>query len=182
MACRAQQSVRLWHWRMGGRMSSIWKSANQISRHHPASSKTPLRQRELGGPNTVRTLDCRLCGNLSTRATRYSSPIPGGRTMRRSPISPAPSRLGTPKWPQTNSVPTLPRAPRPLLSTHQATLGSFEFAKNFLASCNTAVVPGVTLGPSCDSYVRVAFTTGENDLWEGVRRLRSHIETLAASH
>jgi aspartate aminotransferase/aminotransferase len=56
---------------------------------------------------------------------------------------------------------------------------SLEFAKGFLISCNTAVVPGITFGPSCDGYVRVAFTTSDEDLREGLQRLRTHIEWLA---
>jgi aspartate/methionine/tyrosine aminotransferase len=56
---------------------------------------------------------------------------------------------------------------------------SLEFAKEFLIACNTAVVPGITFGPSCDRYVRVAFTTGDDQLREGLQRLLAHIETLA---
>jgi aspartate/methionine/tyrosine aminotransferase len=56
---------------------------------------------------------------------------------------------------------------------------SLEFAKDFLIACNTAVVPGITFGPSCDRYVRVAFTTDDGKLREGLQRLRSHIEMLA---
>ncbi len=56
---------------------------------------------------------------------------------------------------------------------------SLEFAKDFLIACNTAVVPGITFGPHCDSYVRVAFTTSDEDLREGLQRLRGHIEGLA---
>jgi aspartate/methionine/tyrosine aminotransferase len=56
---------------------------------------------------------------------------------------------------------------------------SLEFAKDFLVACNTAVVPGVTFGPSCDQYVRVAFTTSDEQLREGLQRLRTHIERRA---
>jgi aspartate/methionine/tyrosine aminotransferase len=55
---------------------------------------------------------------------------------------------------------------------------SLEFAKGFLISRNTAVVPGVTFGPHCDGYVRVAFTTSDQQLREGLQRLRAHIEEL----
>jgi aspartate aminotransferase/aminotransferase len=58
---------------------------------------------------------------------------------------------------------------------------SLEFAKGFLIDCNTAVVPGITFGPDCDDYVRVAFTTSDQDLREGLQRLRTRIEGLARS-
>jgi aspartate aminotransferase/aminotransferase len=53
---------------------------------------------------------------------------------------------------------------------------SLQFAKDFLAAQNTAVVPGITFGPNCDSYVRVAFTIADERLREGLERLRSYIE------
>jgi aminotransferase len=42
------------------------------------------------------------------------------------------------------------------------------------------VVPGITFGPSCDRYVRVAFTIADEELREGLQRLRGHIENLSA--
>src|SRR5262249_51639203 len=57
-------------------------------------------------------------------------------------------------------------------------LGSLDFARDLLAHCDTAVVPGITFGPSCDRYVRVAFTIADDDLRIGLQRLRSHIEAL----
>ena len=55
---------------------------------------------------------------------------------------------------------------------------SLDFARDLLARCDTAVVPGITFGPSCDRYVRMAFTIGEAELRTGLQRLRSHIEML----
>jgi aspartate/methionine/tyrosine aminotransferase len=55
-------------------------------------------------------------------------------------------------------------------------MGSVEFAKDLLTACDTAVVPGVTFGPSCDRYVRIAFTTSDELLREGLRRLRERIQ------
>ena len=60
-------------------------------------------------------------------------------------------------------------------------LSSLEFARDLLASCNVAVVPGITFGPSCDRYVRVAFTIADEELREGLQRLRAHIEKLTAT-
>lgn len=56
---------------------------------------------------------------------------------------------------------------------------SLEFAKAFLAAQDTAVVPGITFGPSCDRFVRVAFTIADDELREGLQRLRTYIETSA---
>jgi aspartate/methionine/tyrosine aminotransferase len=55
-------------------------------------------------------------------------------------------------------------------------LRSVEFAKELLTACDTAVVPGVTFGPSCDRYVRIAFTTSDELLREGLRRLLERIQ------
>jgi aminotransferase len=51
-----------------------------------------------------------------------------------------------------------------------------------LIARNTAVVPGITFGASCDHYVRIAFTTGDEELREGLQRLRAHIEMLVRQH
>ncbi len=58
-------------------------------------------------------------------------------------------------------------------------LTSLGFARDLLTRRNTAVVPGITFGPSCDRYVRIAFTIADDALREGLRRLRAHIEDLA---
>ena len=53
--------------------------------------------------------------------------------------------------------------------------GSFAFAKRFLIERNIAVVPGITFGPSCDRYVRVAFTIADRELRRGIEELRDFI-------
>jgi aspartate/methionine/tyrosine aminotransferase len=68
-----------------------------------------------------------------------------------------------------------------LIDIHSTGQRSLEFAKGFLTGRNTAVVPGITFGPHCDGYVRLAFTTSDHDLREGLQRLRDHIEELARS-
>ncbi len=52
---------------------------------------------------------------------------------------------------------------------------SVEFAKAFLLEENVATVPGITFGPSCDRMVRVAFTIAEDNLREGLERLRAYV-------
>jgi aspartate/methionine/tyrosine aminotransferase len=59
---------------------------------------------------------------------------------------------------------------------------SVDFAKAFLLAHDTAVVPGITFGPSCDRYVRVAFTIDDAALREGLTRLRRYIEQGRAPH
>lgn len=59
--------------------------------------------------------------------------------------------------------------------------GSLDFAKQLLVDQNTAAVPGITFGPSCDPYLRVAFTIADGELREGLRRLRTQIETLSGT-
>jgi aspartate aminotransferase/aminotransferase len=56
---------------------------------------------------------------------------------------------------------------------------SLDFARDLLANRATAVVPGITFGPSCDRYIRVAFTIADDELREGLERLRAHIEQLS---
>jgi aspartate/methionine/tyrosine aminotransferase len=52
---------------------------------------------------------------------------------------------------------------------------STTFAKEFLLAENVAVVPGATFGPSCDRFVRVAFTAADADLRTGLERLRAYV-------
>jgi aspartate aminotransferase/aminotransferase len=63
-----------------------------------------------------------------------------------------------------------------LIDISRTGLGSLAFAKQFLLEHDTAVVPGITFGTSCDRYVRVAFTIADDKLREGLQRLRSAIE------
>jgi aspartate aminotransferase/aminotransferase len=56
-------------------------------------------------------------------------------------------------------------------------LTSLDFAKRFLLERNVATVPGITFGPSCDRFVRVAFTIEDERLREGLKRLRDYIES-----
>ncbi len=80
----------------------------------------------------------------------------------------------------TGLLPTTPRGAFYALIDIGATgMRSLEFAKDLLTACDTAVVPGVTFGPSCDRYVRIAFTTSDELLREGLRRLRERIQATA---
>jgi aspartate aminotransferase/aminotransferase len=62
------------------------------------------------------------------------------------------------------------------ITDRHAAQGSLAFAKRLLQEKNVAVVPGITFGPSCDRYVRVAFTTSDDALREGLSVLRDFIK------
>jgi aspartate/methionine/tyrosine aminotransferase len=66
-----------------------------------------------------------------------------------------------------------------LVDVSRTGLKSLDFAKRFLLERNVATVPGITFGPSCDRYVRVAFTIGDEQLREGLQRLRDYIDKPA---
>lgn len=48
---------------------------------------------------------------------------------------------------------------------------ALEFAKGLLAAEGVAVVPGGTFGPSTDQMIRLALTTAEDQLREGLKRI-----------
>ncbi|MSQ73804.1 MAG: pyridoxal phosphate-dependent aminotransferase [Betaproteobacteria bacterium] len=66
-----------------------------------------------------------------------------------------------------------------LVDISRTGLGSLDFAKRFLQERDVACVPGITFGPSCDRFVRVAFTIADDQLREGLQRLRDYIGSLA---
>jgi aspartate aminotransferase/aminotransferase len=55
---------------------------------------------------------------------------------------------------------------------------SLSFCKDLLTSKSVAAVPGITFGPSCDSYIRIAFTANDDQLRMGLARIRNHREEL----
>ena len=55
---------------------------------------------------------------------------------------------------------------------------SEEFAIALLKAVHVAVVPGITYGRSCDNYVRMAFTLGEDKIQEGIKRIQTFINQL----
>ena len=57
-------------------------------------------------------------------------------------------------------------------------LKSFDFACKLLESVHVAVVPGVTYGQSCDSYVRIAFTKNVDVIKQGVERIATFMSKL----
>ena len=57
-------------------------------------------------------------------------------------------------------------------------MSSLDFALALLKNARVAVVPGIAYGKSCDKYVRIAFTLDKSRIEEGVKRIRSFVETL----
>ena len=54
-------------------------------------------------------------------------------------------------------------------------MASLDFCKALLLERGVATVPGITFGPLCDRYVRIAFTTGDANLAQGLARLKAEI-------
>lgn len=55
---------------------------------------------------------------------------------------------------------------------------SEQFAVELLKTVHVAVVPGISYGRTCDDYVRMAFTVGEEKIKEGLKRIRLFTESL----
>lgn len=55
---------------------------------------------------------------------------------------------------------------------------SEEFAYALLKAVQVAVVPGITYGDACEGYVRVAYTVEEKKIEEGIRRIKTFVDSL----
>lgn len=62
-----------------------------------------------------------------------------------------------------------------LVDIRSSGLGSVAFARRLLEETGVATVPGETFGPSCDGYVRIAFTTTDAELRRGLMLLRDNL-------
>ena len=65
-----------------------------------------------------------------------------------------------------------------MVNISQTGMSSEHFAIELLQKAHVALVPGIAYGNNCDKYVRIAFTLEENKIWEGVRRIKSFMESL----
>lgn len=65
-----------------------------------------------------------------------------------------------------------------LVNIKETGMKSEEFAYALLKAVHVAVVPGITYGKACEGYVRIAFTMNEDRIREGVRRIRSFVDSL----
>jgi alanine-synthesizing transaminase len=59
-------------------------------------------------------------------------------------------------------------------------LGSIEFAKLLVKSCDVAVSPGVGFGPDGDGFVRFALIENEHRIGQAIRQIRRGLPDLAA--
>ncbi|MCO5092148.1 aminotransferase class I/II-fold pyridoxal phosphate-dependent enzyme [Bosea sp. (in: a-proteobacteria)] len=76
----------------------------------------------------------------------------------------------------TGLLPFVPRgAFYALIDIGRSGRDSLSFAKDLLIRDNVATVPGITFGPSCENFVRVAFTTEDRKLRTGLERLRDRL-------
>ena len=65
-----------------------------------------------------------------------------------------------------------------MVNISETSMNSLDFAHALLKNARVAVVPGIAYGKSCDKYVRIAFTLDKSRIEEGVKRIRSFVETL----
>lgn len=65
-----------------------------------------------------------------------------------------------------------------MVDVSETGMSSLDFAHALLKNARVAVVPGIAYGKSCDKYVRIAFTLDKSRIEEGVKRIKSFVETL----
>lgn len=57
-------------------------------------------------------------------------------------------------------------------------LDGSEFAKKLLKEKYVAVVPAIGLGKECGDYIRISFATSDENIKEGLKRIKEFIDTL----
>ena len=60
-------------------------------------------------------------------------------------------------------------------------IGGYDFAMRFLEEKYVATVPAVGLGEETDSFIRIAYTTSDDRIAEGLARLKEFCAELRAS-
>ncbi|SMC40492.1 aminotransferase [Oscillospiraceae bacterium] len=65
-----------------------------------------------------------------------------------------------------------------LVNIKNTGMKSEQFAYSLLENTHVAVVPGITYGDACEGYIRIAFTMNEAKIVEGVRRIKTFIDSL----
>lgn len=60
----------------------------------------------------------------------------------------------------------------------QTGLGSREFAIRLLQETHTVVVPGVGFGQGGEGFIRISYATSEENIREGLRRIKKFVESL----
>lgn len=65
-----------------------------------------------------------------------------------------------------------------MVNIKETGMNSVDFAYSLLKHAHVAVVPGITYGKICDTYIRIAFTLDEDLIREGVRRIVKYVNSL----
>ena len=65
-----------------------------------------------------------------------------------------------------------------MINIKRTGMKSEEFAYALLKSVQVAVVPGITYGEACEGYIRIAYTMNEDRINEGVRRIKTFVDSL----
>lgn len=65
-----------------------------------------------------------------------------------------------------------------MVNIKETGMKSIDFAYSLLKHAHVAVVPGITYGEICDTYIRIAFTLEEDLIREGVRRIVKYVNSL----
>lgn len=65
-----------------------------------------------------------------------------------------------------------------MVDISESGMNSLDFALALLKNARVAVVPGIAYGKSCDKYVRIAFTLDKSRIEQGVKRIKSFVETF----
>ena len=60
----------------------------------------------------------------------------------------------------------------------QTGLSSRDFAIRLLQETHTVVVPGVGFGAGGEGFIRISYATSEENIREGLRRIRQFVESL----
>lgn len=57
-----------------------------------------------------------------------------------------------------------------------------EFAERLLSEKCVAAVPAIGLGSTCGDYIRISYATSDEDIVEGLRRMKELVEEIKAGH
>ncbi len=65
-----------------------------------------------------------------------------------------------------------------LVDISRTGMTSEQFAYALLDAAHVAVVPGITYGKMCDKFIRIAFTIEEEKIHEGIKRMKTFVDSL----
>ena len=65
-----------------------------------------------------------------------------------------------------------------MINIKELNMSSVDFAYQLLDKVHVALVPGITYGDCCEGFVRIAFTIKEEQIREGIQRIKHFVESL----